>query len=391
MDWRTIPWMSFEGGRFLHTYRDLEPDSSVVFKFDAEAYAPFVTRVVGAGEGQVQFDVTLRPAHSITVTVLLPDGRPAASTDIGLVSPDVNLFLVPGGFRHPGRNQGYSESDIAARPLTTDDQGCFNLPDDPAITRVVVPHAEGYAEAPPVRLAVEPTMRLEPWSRLEGTMLSGGKPAVGRLLALTTGPDRAQLTLDPQDYSVETDADGRFVFPKVPPGRLQLRRSTRPRLAGSRADGFASLGSNAGAPRAGGFGSSGVFTIANPITEIEVRPGETKTVMLGAYTVTARVRWPANLQREANWLVGGNVVTPLPNPSATLVSAMPYMPYTSLVEAADGALVAEDLFAGSYEVRVLILDASGKLRAQAQVSMTVPADPPSGTLDLGEIVLQPPQ
>jgi hypothetical protein len=113
--------------------------------------------------------------------------------------------------------------------------------------------------------------------------------------------------------------------------------------------------------------------------------------MLGAYTVTARVRWPANLQREANWLVGGNVVTPLPNPSATLVSAMPYMPYTSLVEAADGALVAEDLFAGSYEVRVLILDASGKLRAQAQVSMTVPADPPSGTLDLGEIVLQPPQ
>jgi hypothetical protein len=63
--------------------------------------------------------------------------------------------------------------------------------------------------------------------------------------------------------------------------------------------------------------------------------------------------------------------------------------YSTLKETPAGALVAEDLFAGNYELSVHVYDASGTLRAEAQIPFTVPAVPLTGTLDLGEIVLTP--
>ena len=69
-------------------------------------------------------------------------------------------------------------------------------------------------------------------------------------------------------------------------------------------------------------------------------------------------------------------------------------PAHRLEETADGALVAEDLTAGSYLLKVGIggspgSDGQRKTLLQAEAPFTVPAEPSSGTLDLGDIVLQP--
>ncbi len=388
-EWSSIDrfWLSFEGGKFRHVLEEPAivgmPNPGYVFKFEADGYAPFVTRSVRADEGEVQFDVALRAATSTAVTVVLPDGGPAANTDIGLVSPGARLSLVPGGFSRRNMQSG-------GRLLLTDEEGRFDLPPDEAITRVIAAHAAGYAEASPAALAAEPTMRLQPWGRLEGTFLSGGKPAANRVLTLgsTTAVSLLGLVFDFDSFPVETDAQGRFAFPKVPPGRLKLTR-------------LVSIGS----------GASCMFT-AVELMVVEIRPGETTTITVGGsnYTVTAHLRWPTELKRTPDWRVMAFAYPAAPpnvmdNPDALATwqktpdgrAATANIMQHPLMETSDGAFVTEDVAVGRYILYVQVFGpapartAFGEPRAWVQVPFTVPADPPSGTLDLGEIVLKPAQ
>jgi len=52
-----------------------------MFKFEAEGYAPFVSRVVRNDEGEVRLNVKLRAAAKRDYC-LLPDGSPAAGADV---------------------------------------------------------------------------------------------------------------------------------------------------------------------------------------------------------------------------------------------------------------------------------------------------------------------
>jgi len=67
--WSTIDrfWMNFSGGEYRHSFE--EPvvggvaDPSYIFKFEAEGYAPFVSRTVRADEGEVRLDGELACLH----------------------------------------------------------------------------------------------------------------------------------------------------------------------------------------------------------------------------------------------------------------------------------------------------------------------------------------
>ena len=75
-------------------------------------------------------------------------------------------------------------------------------------------------------------MRLQPWGRLDGLFLVGGKPVADRQLTIRTKPrglDNFALQLDA--FRTESDAEGRFTFPQVPPGKFELVRLIKlPRL-----------------------------------------------------------------------------------------------------------------------------------------------------------------
>lgn len=391
-NWSTIDrfWLSFEGGRFRHVFEESVlggvENPAFVFKFEAEGYAPFVTRVVNADEGEAQFDVRLRAAAATDVTVLLPDGQPAVKADIGLVSPGAGLVLISGGLSHI--NLQYVGS-----LLTTDGQGQFRLPPDDAVARVIAAHTGGFAETTPAVLAAEPVIRLQAWGRLEGTYLSRGQPAAGQVLRLRYGlEDLHMVELDPSVFQVTTDRDGHFVFPQVPPGWHQLERGVE--VSGSLAE------------------VEGKVWTTHLLDDVEILPGNTTTVTIGGtgYTVRARLQWPADLPRAANWHVAGIVRTPVPlaptetrnNPQALAAwrnrpeirIAFANQRFFPLAEKTDGTWVAEDVLAGSY---VLYVGAIGpgetagqfKERARAEVPVMVPADPPSGVLDLGEILMVP--
>ena len=102
--WSTLDrfWLNFTGGQFRHVFEEAViggmSNPGFVFKFQADGYAPFVTRAVGPEEAEASFDVALNPAESKVVTVLLPDGQPASGAEIGLVSQGARPMLIPGGF-----------------------------------------------------------------------------------------------------------------------------------------------------------------------------------------------------------------------------------------------------------------------------------------------------
>ncbi len=270
--WSTIERfrLNFDGGKFRQVFKEpvlVTSDPEFLFKFEAEGYAPFVSRTVKADEGDVSFDVGLRAAAAAQVAVVLPSGKPAAFASIGLVFPGAYPALVPGGIA-PSR-RGSSSGAL----LFTDVQGQFKLPSDDTITLVIGACAEGYAEAPPAALAIDPILRLQPWGRIEGTFLTKGRPAADKTLTLQTRGPIHTLEFDPAGFSAATDAQGRFVFAKVPPGQQVLAQGS------------------------------------TPLMDVEVQPGQTSTVSVGgaSYTLTMRLVLPEGLEQPTNSLINAFV------------------------------------------------------------------------------------
>jgi len=215
-------WFTFGGGKFQFSYHAPmvleEPNPVYMFKFEADGYAPFVTRAVHATERSVHLDVALTPAATTEVTVFTPDQKVATGTQIGLVSPGAGLVLIPGGF---SRTTIESATATATTLLTTDNQGRFALSPDPAITEVVAASPQGYSEATPKELAANPVMNLTPWGRLEGTFVSNGIPISGRTLSIGFGQGLfglKSISCGYPNFQAKTDDQGRFTFAQVPTG-----------------------------------------------------------------------------------------------------------------------------------------------------------------------------
>jgi len=378
-------WMRFKGGKFHHVYEEPVVGGTdhpeFMFKFEADGYAPAVTRVVKADEKDVRFDIALRPAPESVITVLSANGRPAANVDVGLVSPGALLQLVPGGFSHDNVQSG-------GAVLLTDERGHFKMPPDAAITRVIAASAEGYAEVPAAALAAEPTLQLQPWGRLEGTFLSNGQGAADRAVLFQYGAgDFDAVSSDFQAYQTKTDSAGHFVFAQVPPGRHTLVELVPTQVM------------------PGGMG-----WVHKPLQEVEIRSGETTTVTLAGCKVIARPTWPAGLTGSPAWTIEASLATESPQPPEEakadpaamktwrarpeIRAALRKARHFAVTSGPDGTVAAADVPPGEYVLSVNLVEkltdgGERKIRASARVPVTVPTDPPAGVLDLGEIALNP--
>jgi RNA polymerase sigma factor (sigma-70 family) len=249
-------WLSFDGGTFQHTYEEPAVGGSTnpafIFKFEADGYAPYVTRSILATEHKVQFDVALSPASATAVTVLAPDGGLAAGVDIGLVSPGSHLFLDPGGFSHDNLESGGSL-------LLTDAQGRFQLPPDPSVVRIIAAGPQGYTAITPATLTADPVMHLQPWGRLEGIYLRDGQPVADAELEFQYDVrNRDAISCDFLAFQAKTDRAGRFVFTKVPPGSHEVVLLVPGTDVGGRK-----------------------FWSEQPLQKVTIRSGETATITIG--------------------------------------------------------------------------------------------------------------
>jgi hypothetical protein len=297
--------------------------------------------------------------------------------------PQAGLELVPGGFSHQNVQNGTSL-------LMTDDRGNFRLPSDESISRIIVAHPAGYAEVTLAALAADPTIRLEPWGRLQGTYTVGGQPATNRDLLFQYGQSHSsEVSTSFEAYRTRTDDAGRFVFNQVPPGQHKIIRLI---------------------PVGGGALQH------DPIADVEIRPGETTTTTLGGggYSVTARLQWPEEWKTRKPERVFALIQTAPPQAVAAVANSPNVDPavaaqvqqspqvqqyvrtsrqFQAAVAGDFQSISAEELPPGDYIliISVMIETTPGQIpnaRTGAQTSFTVPADPPSGSLDLGEISLR---
>ncbi|MDR3458758.1 MAG: sigma-70 family RNA polymerase sigma factor [Verrucomicrobiae bacterium] len=382
VQWSSIGrfWLDFAGGAYSHTFEegvagDTE-NPEYVLKFMADGYTAFVSRVITANEGNVELNVTLRPATTTTVTVNKPDGRLAALADIGLVFPGAKLELARGGFSRVNLQSGGSL-------LRADATGTFVLQPDDALIKVVAASPDGYGEATPAALAVHPVIQMQPWGRLEAMCYSGGKPVAGREYGLAFADVSGEALAFEFDASrVTSDASGKIIVDKLPAGQLNLVRHH---------------------PVDHGW-SNGTKT------PFEIKPGETTTLSLGTsnYTVSAQVVWPAGMPRQPGWQIFASVHTPMPpipqeimtNPAAMkeLEQTEEFKTFQKSARSftasfnADGTLSAEEVVPGDYELEIYVFSNPGgkdfKQVALGGKKLTVPSDPPTGALDVGPVEMK---
>jgi hypothetical protein len=386
-------WLDFANGTYTHACEAPMfvggENPGYLLKFTADGYAPYVSRAIGADEGDVELNVVLQPVATATVTVYKPDGQVARGVDIGLVSPTAGLKLAQGGFAH----RSFESSGSLFR---TDASGTIALAPDNTVTRVMAANPDGYGEATLAALAANPVIQMQPLGRLEVACFSGGKPATGR----EYGVGFADLPFQAADFESGTwratvDGEGKFFLGHLPATKLRLLRIRTEKNGWS----------------------------STPETTFEIRPGQTTTLTLGAsnYTVTARLAWPAGMQRQANWLIHAGVHTPWPpippevmNSDAAREAFMQspeFAKYQAATQNAqrfpgtvngDGTVAIEDVLAGDFVLSVTAsspqatnnLEGGGtsvrfQAVAQGEMKVTIPADPPAGTLDLGAVEMKP--
>lgn len=377
----TVQYAGGEYRRVLNESVHRDGENAFVFRFQAEGFAPFVSRRIAASEGQTRLDVRLRRARWEEITVLKPDGSPAAFAEIGTVTRGARLLFTPPTLRAETGREG-------TRRVSANGTIRLLINDDSSEDLVCV-HESGYAEVKRSALAGSAQIQLAAWGRIDGSYFRHGKPMAGALLTLK------HLRTDPQalafgyDYQSRADAAGHFVIEKAPPGRW----------------GFAEIKVS---KQSNGSLSRGLQMLG----EIEVRSGETVTNNIGTVVcrIATRVTLPGDGTLHKDHRLFVTLHTPMPEApleilrdeaefskwsralerQSVLAAARHYM----FNQQPDGTFLAEDVPPGSYTLlaRLTEYDPAKKrfklLSITRRYGIELNDDASNATVDLGEIALQ---
>ena len=121
--------------------------------------------------------------------------------------------------------------------LRTDNSGRFAFGAVGQWSDLIVRNDEGFAHVRPAKLPAGGRIVIQAWGRIEGTLRAGSRPLAGQEISVsamcellpTTNPDLPYRTVDVgdavwNDAYARTDANGRFVFPRVEPGEVRISR-----------------------------------------------------------------------------------------------------------------------------------------------------------------------
>jgi peroxiredoxin len=335
---------------------------------------------------------------SISGPVRGPDGQPVAGAEI--------IVGAPG-------QRGYAY-DLGQRPRidgVTDAAGVYSVARPPEPPYMIIVRApNGYAEASWKLLGSDGTnVTLQPWGRIEGVAKQRGQvlpKSLVRLWRVQSGEDPGERLVH-HETETRTDANGRFVFPRVAPGEAWVYREQHENQRG----------------HAGGW------------TYLQIEPGRTMQVELGGVgrSAAGRVIVPPEVAAVVVWKEQGkysysaDVRRDLPHIRATHAPDESPEQYRAVEEAfgrtpdgktykqwmfgtrfpvnPDGTFVIDDLPPGKYRINVRNFEsmpevnfmediAGGEVTfevppvstsAPAAVASSLTTDP----IDVGTITLKP--
>lgn len=215
--WSRDEGVPYKNGEY--SYKFDEPMHGHLLQVVAPGYLPKTSRVFKSHEGTVQFNFSLKRGQGPSGIIKTADGGPAIGAEVGLATREKRAFLDGGRF---------DRSQNQAEVVTTDENGRFSfLPQDADEFVLLVFHEAGFAEVTGEELASDGGIVLQPWGKLQGQVLLGDKPEVGREVSYS--PKRPDGSLSHHfvwsyGYETKSDGNGRFEFDRVIPGPGTLSR-----------------------------------------------------------------------------------------------------------------------------------------------------------------------
>jgi beta-lactamase regulating signal transducer with metallopeptidase domain/protocatechuate 3,4-dioxygenase beta subunit/thiol-disulfide isomerase/thioredoxin len=200
-------------------YRATRTDIPLRLRVEAEGYRTQDGPEFRVGDdASLTQDFRLRPSPPISGTVVDASGQPVAKAEVLLATPTQEA------------RPSSSSRDMAGHKSITDASGIFTFPDPGEPWAVIAQSDPGYALAEfPADRHDAGTLRLRPWASVRGQFRDGGQPVRGAWIFLQPirldglGPPRIEGLIQ-----TVTDADGRFEFPRVPPGPVNVRAHLGP-------------------------------------------------------------------------------------------------------------------------------------------------------------------
>ncbi|HEX7863170.1 MAG TPA: sigma-70 family RNA polymerase sigma factor [Verrucomicrobiae bacterium] len=268
----------------------------------------------------IKLTIELEPGGAVEGTVIFANGQPAVGAEVAFGTKTMRAWM-----EKPGVFAKSHEPRLEARAIAAGD-GSFNLGEAPfGADRVMAVHAEGWANVP-LRAAGEEPIVLQGWGRLEGVTRIKARGAEKLQVSAKshgTSPERMGF-----GFYAEPDAEGRFVFEKIPAGVTQI--------------GLMHSGNNIG--------------VWSHLKEVTVRAGEKMEVVIGesGVRVSGRVQL-AKPRDDIDWGRSAQHLN-LKRPPQTDHFDVASQSYGFFC-APDGAFEIEAVLPGEYR---LILNISGK-------------------------------
>ena len=221
---------------------------------EADGYLPQVSATLTNAESELTF--ALKKGSGTAGVLHKPDGPPARGVTLYL-SDMRNGVHLDGEKLKIRENMGGS-----TRSTVTDDAGRFAFePMIDAFSLIVVDDA-GYLEKRLEDTSPNAELYLQRWGRVEGQLLIGARPGANESIRLW--PAHVPYEHHPREFAAvqfylntTTDADGKFVFERVPPANVEVYHE--PKVRDSR---------------------RGTVPMAQT-TKFTLRPDETRHVTLG--------------------------------------------------------------------------------------------------------------
>jgi RNA polymerase sigma factor (sigma-70 family) len=219
-------------------------------------------------------------AERIEGIVIAPDGEPLIDAEVFLATPQASVNV-------------YADRSNAPRIITEKD-GKFSFPAQGKDWVIVVMHPDGMATATAEDLAASNMVLLKKWGRIEGTLYAATKPLPGETINIGEWgmADDPLSNCVNRQTTVKTDKDGHFVLAKVAPGA--------PLLSHNEMKSWMQMGK---------------------WECVEVKPGQTTTVDLGAKgrpvvgKVTVPPGWEKKLALKSDrvhyWEIDARLMAPL--------------------------------------------------------------------------------
>ena len=159
-------------------------------KVEAKGYLAETAPPMRLGEKYEPCVIRMTKADPWNGAVIDPKGAPAVKAQVGWVGPGQSAFIKNGKFD----TTGYAiQTEVI---VTTDSNGQFELPPSRDEGLIVALHESGYASVASGDFKNASQIRLIPWARIEGTIVSAEK--AGREFVLSINPVISQDESEPR-------------------------------------------------------------------------------------------------------------------------------------------------------------------------------------------------